>query len=81
MNLFLHSDPSYTQSNYLPLQMWMDQLGNEINIDSVKYELQESNRKLIIHDINEADEGIYTCVGMNSFGRVEAHVTLDVYCK
>ena len=81
MNLFVLSDPSYNESNYMPLQMWKDQFGNEIKTDGVKYELQESNRKLIILKVNESDEGIYTCVGENSFGRVQEQVMLDIYCK
>ena len=81
IGLFLPSDPAYTDSNYLPLQMWHDQYGNMIVPDGVKYETQELNRRLIIHKINEADEGNYTCSGVNSFGVVKAKVTLDIYCK
>ncbi|XP_046350934.1 neuroglian-like [Haliotis rufescens] len=65
--------------NPLPSVTWSDKSNNLITEnDKFEFVADSDNRKLVIKNLVEEDEGMYTCKGSNSVGSGETSIFLDV---
>jgi len=67
-----------------PTLMWLKS-GKEIKIDEKKYSIipidKDGNAKLIIKDINEEDQGLYSCLAKNKIGKNQTDGQIKVTTK
>ncbi|KAK3087670.1 hypothetical protein FSP39_008976 [Pinctada imbricata] len=57
------------QGRPVPSIEWMKPDRSKISINDNKYSIGDYGRKLIIRDVEEKDEGKYTCIGSNDSGQ------------